>query len=1360
MATLTGELISETYDALLKVSDNQTITGVKKRITDGFGNETPLLISSTDIEIDGNLILSDLVNASTDTDKFLVLDTTTVKYRTGSQLLSDIGGQGSITLTTTGTSGASTLIGNTLNIPNYSGGGITSLSTIGTSPNAFGATISGTQLNLEPASASFGGVVTTLAQTFAGNKTLTGALIGTTGSFASSGGSDTFSISHSSGSGIALNISKGGNGEGIYVNKTSGSGNAVTIIGTLNATTLVKSGGTSSQFLKADGTVDSTAYGTGSVTSVAALTLGTTGTDLSSTVANGTTTPVITLNVPTASATNRGALSSTDWTTFNGKQNAITLTTTGSSGAATFISNTLNVPTYTLSGLGGVPTTRTITINGTSQDLSADRTFSVGTVTSVGLSMPPAFSVASSPITGSGTIAVTAAGLSSQYIRGDGQLADFPTSGGGGGSSVSYYLNGSVNKGTFGGNTYYEMNKVPVFGAGTDFSIAADGYISQFITDANDPNALLIPAGNWNFETYFSASSSGGTPSFYVELYKYNGTTFTLIASNSATPELISFGTTISPYFSALAVPETVLLATDRLAVRVYVNVSGRTITLHTENSHLCQVVTTFTTGIQALNGLTKQTQYFAVGTSGSNFNISSVNDTHTFNLPNADSSARGVVSTGTQSFSGVKTFLNNIKASDQFYIREQNALTLLANHTAVQANNTYFAFTNGAGTGNAVFTYNGSHNYTLPGATGTIALVGGAGVGTVTSVAALTLGTSGTDLSSTVANSTTTPVITLNVPTASATNRGALSSADWSTFNSKEPALTKGNLTEATSSVLTITGGTSSVIGSGTSIQVKQSSSTISGFLSSTDWSTFNSKQGAITLTTTGTSGAATLIGNTLNIPQYSGGGGTITLAAIGSTPNANGATLTGTVLNLEPASILFGGVITTGAQNIAGDKNFMSSVGAPSFTATGSTAPTNGMYLSAANTLSFATNSTNRFSISSTGAATFGAGITTGGANIFNASGARAIDSTSLSVQFASQAATHSVIFGDKNSRLFSLFTPSGAATMSIRNHNTSTDMLTFVAAGQATFASSATATAFIPSAATIPTNGMYLSATNTLDFATNSTNRLSISSGGAATFSGVTRIGSGGTALGKFSVNDGTNINLSIKVGQTDATAVMLNAYNDDASANIPLEFRASKFIFTNADVGIGITTPQLSAAGRRVLDINGTSTSLIALSSGGSYKSYLFNDGTNLTIESASLILSTSFTDRLVISGAGVVKIGNLAGAGSRTVTADASGNLSAASDSRLKQEDLEHKIEGLSEILKIQPRAYKWLSDIENKGENAATEIGFFANEVCEIIPSAAPKGNDGYYGFYDRAVIAALVNSVKELNARIIQLEN
>lgn len=43
--------------------------------------------------------------------------------------------------------------------------------------------------------------------------------------------------------------------------------------------------------------------------------------------------------------------------------------------------------------------------------------------------------------------------------------------------------------------------------------------------------------------------------------------------------------------------------------------------------------------------------------------------------------------------------------------------------------------------------------------------------------------------------------------------------------------------------------------------------------------------KQGTLTLTTTGTSGAATLVGNTLNIPQYSGGGGGGTWGSITGT-------------------------------------------------------------------------------------------------------------------------------------------------------------------------------------------------------------------------------------------------------------------------------------------------------------------------------------------------------------------------------------------------------------------------------------------------------------------------------------------
>jgi hypothetical protein len=201
--------------------------------------------------------------------------------------------QNAITLTTTGTSGAATLVGATLNIPNYTSG------LTGYVP------YTGATANLD-------------LGTF--------TLLAAKGTFSSSGSGDTVGITHSSGSGIALNITKGGNGEGLYINKTSGSGNAATIIGTLNATTLVKSGGTSSQFLKADGSVDSTSYGTGSVTSVG-LSSATSGVTIGSTPI--TTSGTITLAIATASGSQQGLLSSTDWTTFNNKQSALTNPVTG-----------------------------------------------------------------------------------------------------------------------------------------------------------------------------------------------------------------------------------------------------------------------------------------------------------------------------------------------------------------------------------------------------------------------------------------------------------------------------------------------------------------------------------------------------------------------------------------------------------------------------------------------------------------------------------------------------------------------------------------------------------------------------------------------------------------------------------------------------------------------------------------------------------------------------------------------------------------------------------------------------------------------------------------------------------------------
>ena len=169
-----------------------------------------------------------------------------------------------------------------------------------------------------------------------------------------------------------LSVVRGGTGQSTYTNGQLLIGN--TINNTLTKATLTA--GTGITITNGAGAITITATSAGgTVTSVAALTLGTTGTDLSSTVANPTTIPVITLNVPTASATNRGALSAADWTTFNNK------------------------------------------------------TSNLGTVTSVAATVPAIFSISGSPITTSGTLAITYSGTALPVANGGTGLTSTPSNG-------------------------------------------------------------------------------------------------------------------------------------------------------------------------------------------------------------------------------------------------------------------------------------------------------------------------------------------------------------------------------------------------------------------------------------------------------------------------------------------------------------------------------------------------------------------------------------------------------------------------------------------------------------------------------------------------------------------------------------------------------------------------------------------------------------------------------------------------------------------------------------------------------------------------------------------------------------------
>ena len=125
-----------------------------------------------------------------------------------------------------------------------------------TSNKLFGKVIHADAVNANE-SATLGQVNTALGGyvTLATTQTITAQK-----TFTTSGGSDSVIIS-TTGAGFALDAIKAGNGEVIRVNKTSGTGNAMTVIGgNFEAPTIVKTGGTSAQFLKADGSVDSSTY--------------------------------------------------------------------------------------------------------------------------------------------------------------------------------------------------------------------------------------------------------------------------------------------------------------------------------------------------------------------------------------------------------------------------------------------------------------------------------------------------------------------------------------------------------------------------------------------------------------------------------------------------------------------------------------------------------------------------------------------------------------------------------------------------------------------------------------------------------------------------------------------------------------------------------------------------------------------------------------------------------------------------------------------------------------------------------------------------------------------------------------------
>jgi hypothetical protein len=146
---------------------------------------------------------------------------------------------------------------------------------------------------------------------------------------------------------------------------------------------------------------------------------------------------------------------------------------------------------------------------------------------------------------------------------------------------------------------------------------------------------------------------------------------------------------------------------------------------------------------------------------------------------------------------------------------------------------------------------------------------------------------TSVTGTSPVVSSGGTTP--TISMPAATTSVSGYLTSTDWNTFNSKGT----GTVTSVTAtSPVTSTGGTTPVIA------MPAATGSVNGYLTSTDWTTFNSKgSGSVTsVGGTGTVNGITLTGTVTTSGSLTLGGTlsgvSLTTQVSGTLPIANGGT------------------------------------------------------------------------------------------------------------------------------------------------------------------------------------------------------------------------------------------------------------------------------------------------------------------------------------------------------------------------------------------------------------------------------------------------------------------------------------
>jgi hypothetical protein len=182
------------------------------------------------------------------------------------------------------------------------------------------------------------------------------------------------------------------------------------------------------------------------------------------------------------------------------------------------------------------------------------------------------------------------------------------------------------------------------------------------------------------------------------------------------------------------------------------------------------------------------------------------------------------------------------------------------------------------AGTGISVtgspITSSGTLNITNTAPDQTVVLTAGTGISTSGTYPNFTVTNTSPSSGGTVTSVTgTSPVVSsggntpaISMPAATSSVNGYLTSADWTTFNGKQPAGTYVTSVSATSPV-TSSGGTTPTIA------MPAATTSVSGYLTSTDWNTFNGKGSGTVTSVSGTTGRITSTGGTTPVIDLASG-------------------------------------------------------------------------------------------------------------------------------------------------------------------------------------------------------------------------------------------------------------------------------------------------------------------------------------------------------------------------------------------------------------------------------------------------------------------------------------------------------